>query len=109
MIVEYWQHGHTDHHLMQTGVSLGHISLLCIYMSYLGEAQVEVSLQGAPLSGDDLVEDGGQQEGEDHPEKHEEQSGDTLLDVEAVMLTLGFRKLLPQQQASLRTTQFHSQ
>lgn len=55
---------------------------------YLGEAQVEVSLQGAPLSGDDLVEDRGQQESHDHPQSHEEEPRQTLLGVVAVMLTL---------------------
>lgn len=55
---------------------------------YLGEAEVEVSLQGAPLSGGDLVEDRGQQEGKDHSQSHEEETCETLLGVVAVMLTL---------------------
>lgn len=38
---------------------------------YLGKAEVEVSLQGASLSGDDLVEDRGQQEGQTHSQSHE--------------------------------------
>lgn len=71
-------------------------------VAYLGEAQVEVSLQGAPLGGDDLVEDRGQQESHDHPQSHEEEPCQTLLGVVAVMLTLGFGILLPQQQHPLK-------
>lgn len=67
-----------------TRFSGGCVSLPC----YLGEAEVEVSLQGAPLSGDDLVEDGGQQQGEDYPESHEEETCQTLLGVVAVMFAL---------------------
>lgn len=54
----------------------------------LGEAEVEVSLQGAPLSGDDLVEDGGQQEGQAHSQSYEEEACQTLLGVIAVMVAL---------------------
>lgn len=55
---------------------------------YLGEAEVEVPLQGAPLSGGDLVEDRGQQEGQDHSQSHEEETRQTLLGVVAVMFAL---------------------
>lgn len=56
--------------------------------AYLSKAQVEVSLQGAPLSGDDLVEDRGQQEGEAHSQDDEEDAGQAPLDVVAVVFTL---------------------
>lgn len=32
--------------------------------AYFGEAEVEVPLQSAPFSGDDLIKDRGQQEGQ---------------------------------------------
>lgn len=64
------------------------MSVLLRNRFYLGEAEVEVSLQGAPLGGDDLVEDGGQQEGQAHSQSHEEETGHTLLGVIAVVLTL---------------------
>lgn len=95
--------GKPHDHLMncrQVFVWLEVQSVHCVV--YLGEAQVEVSLQGAPLSGDDLVEDRGQQESHDHPQSHEEEPRQTLLGVVAVMLTLWFWILLPQQQHSLR-------
>lgn len=41
---------------------------------YLSKAEVEVSLQGAPLCGDDLAEDGGQQEGQRHSQSQEEET-----------------------------------
>lgn len=69
---------------------------------YLSEGEVEVSLQGAPLSGDDLVEDGGQQQGQAHPQSDEEETCQTLLGVVAVMFALRVRILLPQQQHSLK-------
>lgn len=75
---------------------------------YFGETEVEVSLQGTPLSGDDLVKDWGQQEGEHHSQSHEEEPSQTLLGVVAVVLALGFWILLPQQQPSLKMTMFHS-
>lgn len=56
----------------------------------LGEAEVEVSLQGAPLGGDDLVEDWGQQEGQGHPQGDEEEAGNAALAVVAVMFTIIF-------------------
>lgn len=55
---------------------------------YLGEAEVEVSLQCASLSGDDLVEDRGQQEGQTHSQSHEEETCQALLSMVAVMFTL---------------------
>lgn len=78
---------------------------------YLGEAQEEVPLQGAPLSGDDLVQDRGQQESQHHPQSHEEEPRQALLGVVAVVLALGRRILLPQQQRSLKkqTTSFSSE
>lgn len=75
-------------------------------MLYFGEAEVEVSLQGAPLGGDDLVEDGGQQEGEQHSERHEEEPCQALLGVVAVVPTPRFRKLLPQQQHGLEAARY---
>lgn len=56
--------------------------------AYFGKAEVEVPLQGAPLSGDDLVKDGGQQEGQQHFQSHEEEPCQTLLGVVAVVLGL---------------------
>lgn len=61
---------------------------LVIGAVYLGEAEVKVPLQGAPLSGGDLVEDRGQQEGQDHSQSHEEETRQTLLGVVAVMFAL---------------------
>lgn len=75
-------------------------------MVYFGETEVKVSLQGTPLSGDDLVKDWGQQEGEHHSQSHEEESSQALLGVVAVVLALRFWILLPQQQHSLKTTMF---
>lgn len=63
--------------------------------AYFGEAEVEVPLQSAPFSGDDLVKDRGQQEGQQDSERHEEESSQTLLWVVAVMLTLRLGILLP--------------
>lgn len=62
--------------------------MLALGVTHLSEAEVEVSLQGAPLGGDDLVEDGGQQEGQDHSQSHEEEPRQILLGVVAVMFTL---------------------
>lgn len=74
---------------------------MCVCVWYLGEAEVEVPLQGAPLRGDDLVEDGGQQQGQDHPQTHQEETRQVLLDEVAVMTPLRPRELLPQQQRRL--------
>jgi len=60
----------------------------CVCGCHLGEAEVEVSLQGAPLGGDDLVEHRGQQQGQAHFQGYEQEAGQTLLGVVAVMLTL---------------------
>lgn len=55
---------------------------------YLGETEVEVSFQGAPFGGDDLVEDRGQQDSQAHSQSHEEDTCQTLLGVVAVMFTV---------------------
>lgn len=94
-----------DHRMTCGSIS---ICLECNCAAYFGEAEVEVSLQGAPLSGGDLVEDRGQQEGQHHSQSHEEEPCQTLLGVVAVMLALRFGILLPQQQHSLGMTPFHS-
>jgi len=73
----------------------------CAQSRYLSETEVEVSLQGAPLGGNDLVEDGGQQEGQAHSQSYEEDTCQTPLGVVAVMLTLQLGILLPEQQHPL--------
>lgn len=70
--------------------------------AYLGEAEVEVPLQSAPLGGDDLIKDRGQQERQQDPEGHEEESCQTLLRVVAVVLALRLGILLPDQQRPLK-------
>lgn len=69
---------------------------------YLGKAEVKVSLQGAPLRWCDLVEDGGQQEGQDHSKHHEEDPRHALLGVVAVVLPFSLSVLLPEQQQALK-------
>ena len=61
--------------------------------AHLGEAEVEVPLQRAPLRGDDLVEDRGQDDRHGDPEHHQQPPGNAALGVEAVVLR--FRVLLP--------------
>lgn len=65
--------------------------------AYFGEAQVEVPLESAPLGGDDLIEDGGQQECQEDSKGHKKESSQALLCVVTVMLTFRLRILLPEQ------------
>lgn len=65
--------------------------------AYFGEAEVEVPLKSASLSGDDLVKDRGQQECQQDSKGHKKEPSQTLLCVVAVMLTFSLRILLPEQ------------
>lgn len=65
--------------------------------AYFGEAEVEVPLKSASLSGDDLIKDRGQQECQQDSKGHKKVPSQTLLCVVAVMLTFRLRILLPEQ------------
>lgn len=52
----------------------------------LGEAEVEVSLECAPLGGGDGVEDRGEQQSEDDPQSKEQQASGALLTMKTVMI-----------------------
>lgn len=86
-------HEHFTSNRGQGCINVG--SVLVRGAAYFGEAEVEVPLQSAPFSGDDLVKDRGQQKGQQDSERHEEESSQTLLWVVAVMFTLRLGILLP--------------